>query len=113
MGVCLLRFGIDLKTFKLILDVRPTYDASSLVHGRNAHPIAVRLMEKEEAKRAGLRVEETLALRMYTGKIPVGWRSLSTLFYGEVECKEKTVREKPPAFPAGVADFNLVGTPGS
>ena len=65
--------GIDLETFEVNLDASPTYDESSLVNGRTVQLIA-ELMEKEEAKLAGLHIAEIVALRLYTGKIPVGWR---------------------------------------
>ena len=80
--------GMDLKTFEVKVDARPTYDASSLVNERNVQPIA-ELMKKKEAKRAGLHIAETVALRLYTGKKPIGWRvslcaffSLFALLYG-------------------------------
>ena len=62
---------MDLKTFEVKVDARPTYDASSLVNERNVQPIA-ELMKKKEAKRAGLHIAETVALRLYTGKKPIG-----------------------------------------
>ena len=73
--------GMDLKTFEVKVDARPTYDASSLVNERNVQPIA-ELMKKKEAKRAGLHIAETVALRLYTGKKPIGWRvSLCAFFF--------------------------------
>ena len=59
--------GIDKVKWILTHNAKPMYDERSLVHGRNAQCIA-ELMEKDEAKGAGLRVEEILALRLCTGK---------------------------------------------
>jgi hypothetical protein len=72
--------GIDLKIFEMKLDARPTVDASTLVNERNIQTIA-ELMEKQEAKRAGLHIAEVVALRLYTGKIPIEKRvNLSSSF---------------------------------
>ena len=43
--------------------------AGCMVEGRNATPIS-ELLEAEEAKRAGLRDVEVIALRLYSGNIP-------------------------------------------
>ena len=58
--------GIDTDTWKLKADTSPTCGVGSMVEGRNATPLSV-LFTAEQALRAGLRPEEIVALRLYTG----------------------------------------------
>jgi len=60
--------GIDTETGELKPDARPAHYAGCMVEGRNDKPIS-ELMEAEEARRAGLRVAEVVALRLYSGNI--------------------------------------------
>ena len=63
--------GIDLETWQHKPGAQPTHYPACLVGGRNDKAIA-EMMQAREFTRAGLRVEEVVALRMYTG---AGWES--------------------------------------
>ena len=58
--------GIDTEKGELKLDASPAHYAGCMVEGRNDKSVS-KLMEAEEARRAGLRVEEVVALRLYSG----------------------------------------------
>ena len=58
--------GVDTTTWKLKKGARPTCGVGSMVAGRNAKTVA-ELLERPEAKRAGLRESELIALRLYSG----------------------------------------------
>ena len=60
--------GIDMEKWKLRAHAQPTLYADCLVEGRNAKTIS-ELMKSEQCRRAGLRAEEMVALRLYTGML--------------------------------------------
>ena len=60
--------GIDTTSWTLKPDADPTYETAAMVHGRNAKAVAA-LMERGEAKEAGLCDVEMVGLRLYTGML--------------------------------------------
>lgn len=60
--------GIDTTSWTLKPDATPTYAAAAMVHGRNIKAVA-ELIERAEAKEAGLSVAEMVGLRLYTGML--------------------------------------------
>ena len=60
--------GIDTEKGELKPDASPAHYAGCMVEGRNDKSLS-KLMEAEEARRAGLRVEEVVALRLYSGNV--------------------------------------------